>query len=94
MICAGCNKDLCEKDFLPKQNACFRCIYFEKIKNKKTLLKRLTCKNCNQEFTKDIDLKKRQHTVFCSPQCAKDGYRLMRLNHWTKQLRSNSPMCF
>lgn len=94
MICNCCNKDLIEKDFLLKQTCCFRCVYLKKIKNKKKEkpIKVCVCRNCKREFTKNLEIKKRQRTVFCSDACAEIGYKDMKKNHWTRRLRSNFPM--
>ena len=88
MICKHCKTTKDDKDFLPKQEFCYQCMYEIKTKKlKKGLIKRKKfCRICKTELIYDKSLKKNQRSVFCSYDCAEIGHRERSKEHWTKKL--------
>jgi len=88
MFCEQCKKDHPDKDFLPKQTSCYRCVYKSKIKRCRKIDEYKFCRICNSEIFVEKDCKFRQRNVFCSIECAEIGHKDQTMNHWTKKLRS------
>jgi hypothetical protein len=89
MICGNCKNERNKTDFINNQKFCFRCEYrikLEKLSEKRTS-KRMFCRICSKEIIHIKNLKIRQRSVFCSPQCAEEGHRRMVSDYWTKKLR-------
>lgn len=89
MICDRCKLNKPDNDFINNQNICFRCVY--NLKTQKTTEKRtaepMVCRVCNKEIVRKTNLKKRQRSVFCSDECAKQGQKELVRNHWTRKIR-------
>ncbi len=92
MICEACNKDFDNKDFLKNKLVCFRCIYRESQKNLKAPDPK--CRQCNQSFKVNPEVKKKQRYIYCSLKCAKEGHLIQTQNHWTKILRKRISLKF
>ncbi len=74
MFCDGCGQNLLEKDFLPNQKQCFRCVYKKKLhiagmKNKK-------CKECGSSVFAASRI------TYCSKECAEIGSKKARHESW------------
>ena len=87
MICNICKKDLPFDAFLLKSNACFHCVY----KNKVMILreekkKPKTCKICEKEILKDVNKKVRQRSIYCSEKCASNAHKEQVNNFWTNKI--------
>lgn len=89
MRCENCKIDKPDKDFINNQKLCFRCEYQEKLKKaaeKRVDLAPKQCRMCKSEIPHQEGLKKRQRTVFCSPECALQGHKLIAANYWTRNI--------
>lgn len=91
MICRICLVDKKEKDFLLKDDFCYKCSYEMKVKLQKEKSKdKKLCRVCSKTITVCENIKKRQRNIFCSKECALIGHKDANNNHWTRQVRRNS----
>lgn len=77
MICPGCNQDLPEKDFLPKQNECYRCIYSKKTYKIKQKGEK-KCKICGAAFIA------KNYRVYCTDECKEKGSKIVKNERWAE----------
>ena len=93
MICENCKVDRLVTDFINSQEFCYHCMYrikLEKATGKRTP-KPTVCRMCEKVIITKMNQKKRQRTVFCSPECAELGHKHLLKNHWTRKIRRTSP---
>jgi hypothetical protein len=90
MICDNCKIDRSDSDFINNQKFCFRCEYQKKMEKipRKKIQKPALCRMCGSPITHEENSKKRQRTIFCSPQCAEEGHKELNSSHWVRLLRS------
>ena len=90
MFCDSCKVDRLISDFINKQNICYKCMYRKKLQEapQKRTSKDQTCRTCGARVLHKKNEKKRQRTVFCSPECATKGHQIQLNNHWTRRIRS------
>src|SRR5215469_7363855 len=91
MFCGNCKKEVNEKDFINKQEFCFRCMYrikTTKIRKKKVNVKK-KCRICKKEIFNDESLKKAPRTIYCSKDCAYIGHKKQVNNYWTRKIYIN-----
>lgn len=84
MYCHGCGKDVPQEDFLKNQEQCFRCVYKQKIKGKKIILK--FCRECGEEIPEKLPEETSRRTAFCSSECAYQGQMTHNRNYRKKIL--------
>lgn len=75
MLCPCCHLDHPEKDFLPHQIECFKCVYKKKV-SKKSIKQDKICPICNGIVFNRLKL------VYCSKACADIGYNNVRHERW------------
>lgn len=82
MQCAECKIERMDKDFMPGQIICYKCVYKEKIleANIKKKLKKKDCRECGSL----VEYPKR---VFCSQECAAKDKAKNNNTHWTNKIK-------
>ena len=75
MLCPTCKQHHPEKDFLPHQIECFRCVY-KKKSSTRIVKKDKICPICNGVIFNKYKL------VYCSDACADIGYNKVRHEKW------------
>ncbi len=90
MICDSCKNENLDIYEINNENICYKCAYQKKLEKtpENRMRKTVFCRCCGKEVAHQENLKKRQRTVFCSPQCAKVGHKQLINNHWTRKVRS------
>ena len=87
MLCGICKIEKKESDFINSKDVCYKCLY--QIKKQKPAKKNAPkkCRICHAEIAIPSDSKKRNRTIFCSVECAKEGHRDQIDQHWTRRIR-------
>lgn len=91
MICDSCKLVRLVSDFINNQKFCFHCMYRIKLAKsmKNHISKNQFCRICGVRVIQDINLKKRQRSIYCSLNCAKEGHKKQLNNHWTRTIRKD-----
>lgn len=89
MICKFCNTERRAKDFMKNQLYCYRCEYHLKVQKfiHKQRNTNVVCRTCGIELIKQENIHRRQRTIFCSEECAKEGHQNKIDTYWTNQIR-------
>jgi hypothetical protein len=78
MFCKGCEKELDNKDFLPQQEKCFKCVYKQKTGTDKASKK---CKHCG------CSIFAKRRISYCSEECSRIGTKNLRQNLWLEEYK-------
>lgn len=88
MLCDNCKADKLVSDFINSKNICYKCLYRIKLEkmSKTKPEKPQYCRTCGTKILHDKETKKRQRTIFCCSECAKEGHQKQLNNHWTRKI--------
>lgn len=78
MFCPECSNYLDEKDFMPNQTICYKCMYKRKVGEGIELRKIKRCKIC------DVILTNSKKFSYCSEDCARKGDLIVRRLRWAQ----------
>lgn len=83
MLCVGCKIERMDKDFMPGQMICYKCVYNKKILNVNIRTKKKKKQSC-RECGSVVEYPKR---VFCSQICAAKDKAKNNNTHWTNKIK-------
>jgi hypothetical protein len=94
MICRHCFQDREAKDFINKQEVCYKCSFELKKRSEKKLELIPECRICGKIIPEEKDGKKCRRKVYCSTLCSLKGHKLLNESYWTRELKKEVPLKF